>query len=50
MSMNTNPESECTDRYRYIQYNDDGGTVTVIQDTENHHAWIQSTQHVAVEP
>jgi hypothetical protein len=47
--MNTDTEPGRTDRYRYIQYNDDGGTVTVIQDTENHHAWIQSTLHVAVE-
>ena len=50
MSTNTNPKSGSTDRYRYIQYTDDGGTITVIQDSENHHAWIQSTLYVPVEP
>ena len=50
MPMNTDTRTPDRDRYRYIQYEDNGGTVTVIQDTENHHAWIQSTLHVPVEP
>ncbi|SFR33908.1 hypothetical protein SAMN04487947_0079 [Halogeometricum rufum] len=47
----TEPASNATNRgrYRFIQYDDDGTTVCIVQDAENHRAWLQSTHTVAVE-
>lgn len=36
-------------RYRCIEFEDDGAdTITIVQDTENDRAWIQSTFAVPV--
>lgn len=45
----TDTNAQHTDRYRYVEYESDGTSVSVIQDTENQRAWIQSTVNVAVE-
>lgn len=36
------PEAADADRYRAIEYQRTAGQVTIIQDTENEQAWIQS--------
>ena len=38
------------DRFREIEYSGAHGTVTIIQDTENARAWIQSTVTLEVRP
>jgi hypothetical protein len=35
-------------RYRTIEYSSDSGMVTIIQDSENDNAWIQSDQLMEV--
>lgn len=45
MTSNTN-----ADRYRTVEYQKGGKTVTVFQDTRNHRAWIESTLTVPVTP
>lgn len=36
------PEPPDLDRYRAIEYRSETGLVTIIQDTENEEAWVQS--------
>lgn len=38
------------ERFREIEYSDTHGTVTIIQDTENERAWIQSDVTLEVRP
>lgn len=54
--MTTNTHTDTKDanatngsRYRYVEYTDDGNTVSIIQDAENHRAWIQSTVSAPLE-
>ncbi|ELZ13186.1 hypothetical protein C477_22050 [Haloterrigena salina JCM 13891] len=39
-------EHDPFEQYRYIEYTMDDESVSVIQDTENDRAWIQSTHAV----
>lgn len=41
-------DSDGRGRYRAIEYSSGEGTVTVIQDSENDQAWIQSDQPMEV--
>lgn len=52
MSTDTQSDTQrrtADDRYRYVEYDTDGSTVSIIQDSENQRAWIQSTLSVDVE-
>ncbi|WP_424004923.1 hypothetical protein ACOZ4I_18655 (plasmid) [Haloarcula salina] len=42
--------TELPDRFRWIEYTGDLGPVSIIQDTENHQAWLQSDSVVDVRP
>jgi len=42
MNTKSNDTIESFDRYRTIKYQQHSGPVTIIQDTENDNAWIQS--------
>ncbi|GGN90958.1 hypothetical protein GCM10009030_13470 [Haloarcula pellucida] len=43
MIANEDDQEETTlERYRAIEYRGENGLVTIIQDTENEGAWIQS--------
>jgi len=39
-----------SDRFRWIEYSGDLGPVSIIQDTENHQAWLQSDFVLDVRP
>ncbi|MBV0902791.1 hypothetical protein [Haloarcula salina] len=39
-----------SDRFRWIEYSGDSGPISIIQDTENHRAWVQSDFVVDVRP
>lgn len=42
---------EAASRYRCIEFeDDDADTITIVQDTENDRAWVQSTVALPVEP
>jgi hypothetical protein len=41
-------ETSTFDRFREIVYADAEGTVTIIQDTRNDRAWVQSTVTIEV--
>lgn len=43
-----NDTDEQTGRYRVIRYRENGSDVTVIQDSRNDDAWIQTDDAVAV--
>lgn len=43
------PKRDPFERYRYVTYETDDESISVIQDKENERAWIQSTHTVAVE-
>ncbi|MBX0324234.1 hypothetical protein EGH21_14440 [Halomicroarcula sp. F13] len=42
MANSDAPEPPDLDRYRAIEYRSENGLVTIIQDTENEAAWVQS--------
>lgn len=43
------PDADERSRYEFTEFTDELGTVAVLYDTRNPHAWIQSTSPAAVE-
>ena len=49
MSTET-PKPEKDPKLRFVEYQTDSNTLSVILDTTNHHAWIESTLSVPIVP
>ena len=50
MTSDADQRRKSSSRYRTIEFeDDDADTITIVQDTENDRAWIQSTLAVPVE-
>lgn len=49
--MSTYPDANQSDadRYTFVEYEGERGTVSVVQDVQNERAWIQSTTTAPVE-
>ena len=43
MTTDQNQRHDDSSRYRCIEFEDDADTITIVQDTENDRAWVQST-------
>lgn len=48
--MSSEPDADASREatYKFIEYEDEFGNVAIIQDEDNHRAWIQSTTTVPV--
>lgn len=49
MTTDQNQQRATSSRYRCIEFEDDAAdTITIVQDTENDRAWVQSTLAVPI--